>query len=125
VKAVLGILAKQMKTCSKCKESKLEECFAKKTKGKLQPWCKNCNRSYQKSHYKANKQKRVSQVNEYKKDRRLQLRQRLYQFLLENPCVDCGENDPVVLEFDHVRGQKNKRHKLHDRPMLFMGQDTR
>jgi ArsR family metal-binding transcriptional regulator len=33
-------------------------------------------------------------------------REYVYQYLLENPCGDCGEDNPVVLTFDHVRGEK-------------------
>lgn len=38
-------------------------------------------------------------------------RKRVYilDYLRSHACVDCGETDPIVLEFDHVRGEKRFR----------------
>lgn len=33
-------------------------------------------------------------------------RQCVNEYLLSNPCVDCAEPNIVILEFDHVRGEK-------------------
>lgn len=37
---------------------------------------------------------------------RERLRERLFEYLTWKRCIDCGESDPLVLEFAHVRGEK-------------------
>ncbi len=35
------------------------------------------------------------------KKHRIKVRAKLFEYLSDKKCVDCGENDPIVLEFDH------------------------
>lgn len=46
--------------------------------------------------------------SDYKRRVRGELKQRLIEYIKTHPCVDCGEDDYIVIDFDHVRGKKKK-----------------
>jgi hypothetical protein len=90
-----------MRVCSTCKESKPLSEFARKGNG--HNWqCKPCKNEYTRRHYLDNTEKYKSKAGNQTR----RLRAIKTNYLTTHPCVDCGESDPDVLDFDHVRGVK-------------------
>lgn len=64
--------------------------------------CRSCKRAGVRVYYGKDPSRQAT----FNRTRRDALRERIFDYLAEHPCVDCGENDVVVLQFDHCRGTK-------------------
>lgn len=90
-----------MKLCSLCGN---EGKFRKRPNGKEYAHCDKCQNEITARHYQGNKE----QYLERNRLRRKEVKRLCVEYLRQHPCVDCGESDPVVLDFDHVKGKKFK-----------------
>jgi hypothetical protein len=95
-------MSNETKRCARCQIDVSVAAFKKRKNGSCYAYCGPCQTEYLHDHYLKNaalykKRRRES-------GRRYFLRDRAYviEYLRSHPCVDCGENDPVVLEFDHI-----------------------
>lgn len=95
------------KVCSLCKDSKNLINFNKKSSSKdgRQNVCKKCSALASKKHYKNNVEKRKEVIYTDKVKRRDEARLFILE-KLKSGCIDCDEKDPIVLDFDHVSGEK-------------------
>lgn len=66
-------------------------------------YCGPCKSAYDREHYLANKEAYVARNVAAKARLRRANNERVYEYLQKHPCVDCGEQNPVVLEFDHIQ----------------------
>lgn len=97
-----------MKICSTCKLAKDPSEFNKNKRKKdgLQTICRECHKKSSKDHYGKNKTQHKNTVYQAKLENIRILKEYSIKHLSSHPCVDCGEPDIVVLEYDHVRGVK-------------------
>ncbi len=99
-----------MIVCRACAVEKPEEAFGFRDAavGRRHYICRSCfgeySRAYYARHREAYRAHRRRNIPRY----RLRNKAFVIDYLSSHPCVDCGESDIAVLEFDHVLGEKRK-----------------
>lgn len=93
-----------IKRCYACKQTKLIEDFPvnKARADGRGSMCKTCKKEYNANYYIATKSLLGPARAENKRQRRAEAAAKVYEYLRTHPCVDCGEADIVVLDFDHL-----------------------
>lgn len=97
------------KTCARCKESKILECFnvSKRLKYGRASHCKDCSNLFNKeSRIRTGKQKLYIQNNKQNRDR---LRDKYREWKRQCGCAFCREDEPSCLELHHLDPSKKER----------------
>jgi len=101
--------------CSTCRKDLNTDHFSykNKKKGILKKICKDCHSDYRRQHYLNNKEKYIEKARKWNRKQGKIIKEYLYKILSQSECIDCGENDILVLEFDHIENKKNSISKMY------------
>jgi hypothetical protein len=86
-----------LRRCGRCGHDLPIESFNRLGDG-FQWWCRSCFAAY----FRARGDVHRNQSRAAKRARQEALRAHILDYLRDRSCRDCGESDPIVLEFDHV-----------------------
>jgi len=101
--------ASDQRRCGRCGLTKRPDEFSIRYRetGELQPWCRSCMAEYKRGWYARNRDHQLERVRENHERTKRENQDRAWDYLGQHGCVDCGEPDPVVLQFDHL-GDKRR-----------------
>jgi len=96
-----------MKQCVTCGEWKEEEEFNFKITsiGLRSSSCRACKKKQQRTWYLDHQDQEKERVRRRRITARDEAREYIWNYKKSHPCEQCGESDPVVLDFHHVRGK--------------------
>lgn len=76
--------------------------------------CKACKKIYNAAYYERTKDRHNPGRAARRRRAIAEARRNVYEYLQAHPCVDCGETDIVVLDFDHQRDKRVEINKMID-----------
>ena len=93
-----------MRRCGRCGETKTADEFAwrRKARGQRDNYCRPCRAAYKQEHYALNRGRYVEAAVRRRTAPAAERAAFLVDYFATHACVDCGEPDPIVLEFDHL-----------------------
>ncbi len=96
--------------CSRCGEVKPVEEFPTKNKktGLRRVWCRDCCHAYGREHYRRTRSRYLERARARRRLERPRMIAAIADYLRTHPCIDCGETDILLLDFDH-RDRSTKR----------------
>jgi hypothetical protein len=94
----------ELRRCGRCGKSKplAEFAWRRIKRGQRDNMCRPCRSEYGREHYLANRRHYIEAEARRKQAKGRERMRFLVEYFRSNPCVDCGEADPLVLEFDHL-----------------------
>lgn len=98
-----------VRRCDRCGELKALAEFAWRRKNGAQRqdnYCRACRTQYQREHYEKHKELYVERSGRRNKQLAAERAKYMVELFRTRPCADCGETDPLVLEFDHLVDKK-------------------
>ncbi len=97
----------ETRLCTGCKQVKpvSEYNFKFRLLGQLQTHCRECQKGYKRTHYGKHKQAYIAKSARQKEEAVRRNHEFVAEYLRTHPCIDCGETNIVVLEFDHRSGK--------------------
>jgi hypothetical protein len=94
--------------CNHCHEEKSVEEFNWRWKGLgvRQSACRECQKKQKNEWYVRNQPSERERLRQQKADNQAVTKEWVNDYKASHGCIDCGESDPVCLDFDHIKGNK-------------------